>query len=238
MENNNGEISTTLIVISFIFFWPLGIILLLLKYSNKNTVQFQTYKNLNVAQSNVISTENRLNVLKNKKTSAKIGAIILFIVGALFFVATIDMIFFGDSLARSSSTRQTELGSKITGAVITALLFFFGVKKFIKSATLGNKIQKIEIYQNLILIREIYDVNELARYLNTSNNKVLDNVSYMIREGYLIGIRINKNIIEKIPDTVDPNQIFNVKCPSCGANNRFVKGKENKCGYCGTILNL
>lgn len=265
MENNNntnpfGSIPTSVIVLLCIFLWPIGILLLILKYSNKNTAQFQTYKNLNVAQNNFTNSTNT-NILKNKKTSARAGAIIAFVLGALFFVVMCEYLFFGgehlnernttsstntyknttiNTTPESNTTvhKQVNFTTMAVAGVLAALCFVIGVCKWIKSARIGNKIQRIEIYQNIILVRNIYDVDEIARYFNTSKIKVLDEVSDMLREGYINGIKINQNKIEKIPDYIDPNRIFNIKCPSCGANNKYIKGQENKCEYCGTILNL
>lgn len=248
-----------IIVILCIFVWPIGLILLILKYSSKNSIEAQTYKRLNITQNDIANTTN-LNILKGKKTSAMVGAIVAFVFGILFFIVAFDQILFGGNITKvmyereisSSSTsryqsQNVENSIDISkykflylaaGGTLAAVCFLIGISKWIKSFGIGNKIRKIEIYQNLILIREIFNVNDLAGYLKISKIKVLDNVSDMIREGYLCGIRIKQNKIERIPEYVDPNRVFNVKCPSCGANNKYTKGIENKCEYCGRILNL
>lgn len=264
---NIANFPTSIIVILCIFIWPIGLILLILKYSSKNSIEAQTYKRLNITQNDIANTTN-LNMLKGKKTSAMIGAIVAFVFGVLFFIVAFDQILFGGNITKSmyerdissSSTNKyqrqnvgnsTDIAENkekeiekykflylAVGGTLAAVCFLIGISKWIKSFGIGNKIRKIEIYQNLILIREIFNVNDLADYLKISKIKVLDNVSDMIREGYLCGIRIKQNKIERIPEYVDPNRVFNVICPSCGANNKYTKGIENKCEYCGRILNL
>ena len=263
----SSSIPTGLIVVLCIVFWPIGLLLLVFKFSNKNSVEAQTYKRLNITQNEIENTTN-LNMLRGRKTSAIVGAIVAFVFGVLFFIVAFDQILFGgnitkmayehetSSISTSKSQMQKNESSTDAGAVkeeildtykyvflaagglLSVVCFLIGISKWIKAFRIGNRIQKIEIYQNLILIREIYNVNELSSYLRTSKNKILDNVATMIREGYLCGIRIKKNEIEKIPEYVDPNRVFNVICPSCGANNKYTKGIENKCEYCGTVLNL
>ena len=262
-----ASIPTAVIVVLCILVWPIGLILLVLKFSSKNSIEAQTYKRLNVTQNDIANTTN-LNILRGRKTSAIVGAVIAFIFGVLFFIVAFDQILFGGNITKAiyereysnvtTSKNQIQYSENETnteekmkneveqykylyltvGGALAAVFFLLGISKWIKAFAIGNKIQKIEIYQNLILIREIFSVNELSSYLRTSPKKVLDNTADMIREGYLCGIRIKQDQIERIPEYIDPNRIVNVKCPHCGANNKYTKGKENKCEYCGTVLDL
>ncbi|MBR2289276.1 MAG: hypothetical protein IJ867_01305 [Clostridia bacterium] len=114
------------------------------------------------------------------------------------------------------------------GILIPLCIGYFKTNRFIK---------KVEKYQNLILIREIYDTQKLSDYLSCSRAEVLEFVSFMIKEGYLNLAMENDNLV-KTKEYVDPEGVFSVICQICGANNKYIQGKVNKCEYCGTVLKL
>lgn len=213
MENNNSfnNIPVWLIVLLFIFFWPLGIILLILKLSNKNVDKIET--------------------LKNKKIMNVVVASIAFFLGLVFILIAVV----GIGEIANGYSDSGSIGALVMLIIFISVCVVLGVWRCKKAVTINNTIKKINMYQTLIIVRELYDLNEIASNMKISKSEVLEDISNYIREGYLYGIRIKQNKIEKI---VDPNKIFNVNCPSCGANNKCIQGKENKCVYCGTILNF
>ena len=214
-----------LVVIAFIFAWPVGLVLVILKYASKEDSKYEKVNN-GVSKPTIINTNKsaKLDKLKKKKSIFKVLTIIQFVIAIVFFCALISDI--------------AEEDDNIEGGIMVNV-FTFGILTplCITYFKTNSLVKKIETYQNLILIRDIYDTKKLASYLGTSRMQVLDFVSYMIREGYLDLDIENENIV-KPKEYVDPAQIFSIVCQSCGATNKFIKGKNNKCEYCGNVLNL
>lgn len=219
------DIPGWIIFFACIFAWPFGLILLVLKYYSKTTV---TYRKENES-AKIINENNscfrKLNKLKGKRKTFKILAIIAFIFSSVFFVALI-------------SDFVTNNLENISGGIIVNVFDFIVLFPiFITYFKTNNLVKKIESYQNLIIIRDIYDTNKLATYFNCSRTEVLDFITYMIREGYL-ELDIENDKLIKPKEYVDPAQVFSIICQTCGATNKYIKGKNNKCEYCGNVLNL
>ena len=213
------------IVLAFIFAWPIGLVLIILKYASKEDSKYEKINN-NSSRPAIIENKQskKLDQLKKKKSTLKGLTIVQFIIALTFFCALIVDIAQGDD--------------NIEGGIIVNV-FTFGILTplcigYFKTNSL---VKKIVTYQNLILIRDIYDTKKLATYLGTSRMEVLDFVTYMIREGYL-ELDIEDDNIVKPKEYIDPAEVFSIVCQSCGANNKFIKGKNNKCEYCGNVLNL
>ena len=220
------KIPTWAIVLAFIFMWPVGIVLLVLKYSGKDDANYEkVLTNANRNGVSMIKKENtKLEKLKKKRKRFKVYTIIQVIIAIVFFFSFIVDI--------------AEEDDNLEGAILVNVIAF-GILvpcciTYFKTNTL---IKKIETYQNLILIRDMYDTQKLAQYLNCPRNEVLDFVTYMIREGYL-ELEIKNDNLAKPKEYIDPAQMFSIVCQNCGATNKYIKGKNNKCEYCGSILNL
>ena len=168
------KIPTWGIVLAFIFMWPVGIVLLVLKYAGKEDANYE--KVLTNANRNGVSMIRKENTkhdkLKKKRKRFKIYTIIQVIIAIVFFCALISSI--------------VEEDENLEGGILINVIAF-GIlvpccMTYFKTKTL---VTKIETYQNLILIRDMYDTKKLAQYLNCTQNEVLDFITYMIREGYL-----------------------------------------------------
>lgn len=214
------------IFFAFLFAWPIGLMLLILKYSSKSSSNLEDVsKKINGATIIGERTNNKLNKLKTKRKIFKVLSIIELVIATVFFIA----------LMTDLATNNME---NIEGGIMVNVFDFAVLLPLcITYFKTNNLIKKIESYQNLILIRDIYDTQKLAIYLNVSRAEVLDFISYMIREGYLDLDMENDNIVQP-KEYVDPAQVFSIVCQSCGASNKYIKGKNNKCEYCGNVLNL
>lgn len=219
------NIPTWIIVLSFIFAWPIGLVLVILKVVAKEDSKFEE-ANSKVSNTTIINNKfNKLDKIKAKKSKFKVLTIIQFIIALVFFFAMISDLATGNM-------------ENIEGAIIINVLTFGILTPLcITYFKTNSLVKKIETYQNLILIRDIYDTNKLATYLGTSRMQVLDFVTYMIREGYLELDIKNDNLV-KPKEYIDPAQVFSIICQNCGATNKYIKGKNNKCEYCGSVLNL
>lgn len=80
----------------------------------------------------------------------------------------------------------------------------------------------------LIINEKIYDVNEIAQLINSTNTKAHSSVLALIKKGYLSGYKLINNTI-----TINENkrQVLLYKCPNCGAQ---LEENNNKryCPYC------
>lgn len=214
--NNNSlnDIPVWVIILIFVFFWPIGLVLLILKFTNNNIEPIEK--------------------LKSRKISNIIITSIMFVIGIIFSLVALV----GVSEILNGSTGTDTIGALVFLVILIAIFVILGVWRCKKAIEISNMIRKIYKYQNLIIDREIYDLDEIASNMNILKTEILNDVAKYIRDGYLSGIRVKQNIIEKIPEYISPDRIHNIICSSCGANNKCIQGKVNKCGYCGTILNV
>ena len=216
-----------IIVLAFIFMWPVGLVLIILKYASKEDGNYaRVLTNANNKGISMIQqpTRTKLQKLKKKRKAFKVFMIIQLIIAIVFFCSLISDIIEEDDNIEG-------------GIIINVIAFGILVPCCITFFKTNSLIKKIETYQNLILIRDMYDTQKLSDYLGCGRNEVLDFITYMIREGYLELEIKNDNLI-KPKEYIDPAQVFSMICQNCGANNQYVKGKHNKCEYCGSVLNL
>ena len=86
--------------------------------------------------------------------------------------------------------------------------------KFLKILTDSSKSSKIISYKML------------DGYINEENEVVLiDN--YSNTPSYIGNVTTN---------ATPQRQVLTVKCRNCGATNKFITGKENRCEYCDSLL--
>ena len=224
--NKFRNIPLWVIIITIIFMWPIGIVLLILKYASKEEKKYEEVRN-NVTNNIKILREKNDKLEKIKSKSKKYFKLSVFqiVLAIICFVSMVSDLIEGDT--------DNLDGALIINVIVIGILVVF----CLKYKRLKNLSNKIETYQNLILIRDMYDVKRISTYLSCSTSEVLDFVSYMIREGYLDLDIKNENIVQP-EEYIDPAKVFSIVCDNCGALNKYVKGKENKCEYCGTILNF
>ena len=166
----------------------------------------------------------KISKLKRKISVFKTLTIIQGVITILFFGALItDLVTQADNIEGSIYVNILTIG-----ILIPLCITYFKSKKMLK---------KIETYQDLVMIRNMYDVQKISNHLGISKMKALDSISYMIKEGYL-NLEIHDDKIFKPKEHIDPEKIFSVICQSCGATNRYIKDKNNKCEYCGNVLNI
>lgn len=223
--NHFKNIPGFVIFLAFVFAWPIGFVLLILKYTSKSSDTYEKVgRSAKIINENA-SNFNKLNKKKSKKRTLKIVTIILLVITLIFFATLISDIATGNF-------------ENIEGGIIVNVLSFgIFIPICINYLKTDKLIKKIESYQNLILIRDIYDTQKLSTYLNEPKEKILDFIVYMIREGYLELDIENDNIV-KPKEYVDPASVFSIVCECCGASNKYIKGKNNKCEYCGNVLKL
>ena len=161
MENFKN-IPTWVIILTFIFAWPIGMVLMVLKYMNNNQ---QIYTNV-IRNVNIIEKKNiKLDKNKRRRTIFKVLSIIQLVIAIIFFFFFITDIVIGD-------TENIE-----GGIIVNIIAFVILLPLCISYLRINSFIKKIEMYQELILIRDIYDTNKLAKYLGCSRSKVLNFVS-------------------------------------------------------------
>ncbi len=230
------NIPNWVIVLILIIAPPIGSILIVLKVIDKsgdeacrklfNSANFERMFDSVYTVSNKVSHKaDKLKKMKRKKSILKVFFIIQFVFSLFCFVGLVSDIV-------SDNTDNLE-GAFLVNAVTLGILVPLSISFF----KLSNLITKIETYQNLILIRDIYDTKKIAEYLGCSRLEVLDFTSYMIREGFLDLDLENDNLVRP-KEYIDPAKVFSITCQNCGAKNKYVKDKENRCEYCNSILSL
>ena len=168
-QNKTFDIPTYIIVLSFIFCWPAGIVLLILKSRKK------------------IEAESKISRLQRKQQRYQNIAIIFLII-TLFLVSI--FIFDEDVVDVSENFGYIFGCSAIFG--IPAYVFYQ------KSKNLKIKIDELMTYDDLVMIRNITSIKKLSEKLNVSEEKVLKFVSEMIRQNQLDAyIKDEKEIILK-----------------------------------------
>lgn len=169
-EKSKWYLSTGVIVLVFIFCWPIAVVLLIIK----NVVGFK------------IEKKSKIAILQKKQKNYQTVAIV-FLVLTLVFVSI--FLFDGeiDFLER--------LGDSI---IFLALFGIPSYVYFNKAKSLKRTINNMMIYNDLVVIRNITSIKKLSEKLNISQEQVLRFVSEMIRQNQLDAyIKDEKEIILK-----------------------------------------
>ncbi|WP_026478758.1 hypothetical protein [Alkaliphilus transvaalensis] len=123
-------------------------------------------------------------------------------------------------------------------ALIPGLYLFFA----------GNKLSsRNKLYREYIRLIDDVGVNSIKNIGNTVNKtteNVKDDLRSMINLGFLWnhfidddhGLIVNKNAIKRNSEEAVTIERINVKCDSCGATSKIIKGIATECQYCHTIL--
>jgi len=194
------------IVLAFIIFWPIGFILL----------YFRFFVNGGILRANA-------NLFW--------GLAILF-----YLIVCVGLI---------AITNET--GEELKTS-ITMIIFFLagGIGFTIPALKITRKYKYYKNYVDYIVARRKVSIEELAQKLGETIETVTQNVSKIIQykmiEGYIneeneIVLFSSGNIETPIINTMpEKKQILIVKCKNCGASNKFIVGKDNRCEYCDSLL--
>lgn len=137
--------------------------------------------------------------------------------------------------------------SKDLGVNIFVDILFFGGAIAVTVYAFKN-LMKYKCYKKYIEkigARKKVSIDELAQQIGDTTEEVIANVSNAIKYKMLNGyINEKEEIIIKSSNMQDnvniykeeKEEIVTVQCKNCGANNKFVVGKENRCEFCNSIL--
>lgn len=117
----------------------------------------------------------------------------------------------------------------ISGIVIIFLFSIYGIPiVWLRNIEKKKKFRMGEF----ILEHESTPLSMLAGSVGVSESVALDNVRWLLTNGYLPGYIIDGNTVT-LSKLVDPNmQEHTAICPNCGASFTYV-GKIGQCPYCG-----
>ncbi len=139
------------------------------------------------------------------------------------------------------------LGVWASGIIFIPLgLEFVGILTGIVCATIGGTFfekhnAKQREYFSMIDNHRILSIDQIASSLSVSYEQARKDINKMIEKGFFGNAHIDnvtRSIVLPISG-VDINTevtTINKTCPSCGATNNVSSLGENKCEYCGTIL--
>ena len=201
--------SWLIILLALIFFWPLGLVLLFIRIQD---------------------TRGNLKSLSNIFWTL---AIICYFITFLGITQTV-----GNKYNDSASI------SALTFFCIASIGFTIPAIKFHK------KYKYYKNYADYIKLRRRVSIDEIAKKMGETTEKVTQNIakiiSYKMLDGYineenevvLIDNYSNTpSYIGNVTTNATPQrQVLTVKCRNCGATNKFITGKENRCEYCDSLL--
>lgn len=206
MEKNKfGDIPVYVIILAIIFCWPIGIFLLIMK-----------------CRSIKVEKESKISILQKKQRKYQNIAIFLLVLTLIFVTVSIF-----DEGALDMAER---IGDS------TLFLVLFGIPSYVfynKAKNVKKTIDKLLIYNDFVVIRNITSIKKLSEKLNVSEEQVLRFVSEMIRQNQIDAyIKDDKEIIL----TNVNRKTQSVRCTNCGAENMYIENRENICEYCGSLL--
>ncbi len=108
----------------------------------------------------------------------------------------------------------------------------------------NKKYKYYEKYVEILKIRKRIDLSELSRKMGITEEQVIDDIAklnkYKMSNTYINEdneiIIVSNNYVDNTAFKEPKKQITIVKCKNCGATNKCIEGKENRCEYCGTII--
>lgn len=133
-------------------------------------------------------------------------------------------------------------GDSISATFIFFVLVILGCVGFL-IWKLYEKITYTKYIEQIIIHNE-RDINSIAKRLNVSVEKVIDDVSYLAIRGYIarcfVDKKRNKIIINGKKSSVSENANLikpaKIRCEGCGAINSFDYDVKHICKYCGRAL--
>ncbi|WP_041139612.1 Rpo12/RPC10 RNA polymerase subunit family protein [Beduini massiliensis] len=204
------------ITCALIFFWPIGIYLLIRRFNNDKAATFQHSKGL------------------------KITSYILMGFGALAMVMTLS----GQMTGKDSAGVEHQIvgAQMIPYLLISAMFLLGGIILFNKMRKIDKNSVKYKRYINLVVNNQLSEISKIASALSLSSSQVTHDLQSMIDNGYLANAYIDRSrnqiILTQKPvnQGIDTAALETYVCSSCGAKNEIYAGSPKVCEYCGTVL--
>ncbi len=209
--------SWTAIVLAFIFFFPLGIYLLIKRISigsqPVNTVVIHERYSDGVP----------VQPVKDGKIM-KIWAIVCCVLTVIYLI----MLFI-----------EPERGPYLTAAVFFGVI---GAVLMVISVKLQKKSDKIKKY-SAVISSGISSLESIAEAMGNSYGETYRDLEDMIRSNILRGAYIDEKRKKLVTSNQSGERIeeggktVTVKCPFCGAACE-IRGTKGECGYCGSVVKV
>lgn len=205
-DSKKFNISWTVVILTLIFVWPIGLVLLFLKLTNN---------------------DGNNTKLKSSANKFWILAIVCYFLILAFF-----------------SILSDSTGSELITDLILLILAIVGAVIFTRKAIkLSKEYKYLKKYIEYIVAKRNISIEELAKSLGEPVEVVTKNVLKIINlkmiDGYIN--EFNEIVLNSYAQTNNMNnpreKVSTVKCKNCGATNKFIVGRENRCEYCDSILN-
>lgn len=208
-KSKKGIIYWILVVIMFIVFWPIGCILLYIGLKEK-------YGKL--------------------KTNG-ITLILVAIFGYIMTLAGISITF--EDLSKDLAINLFLDAMFLSGAIISTIFATKALKKYSQCKRTVEQIGarlKISI-DNLS--------QETGKTIDATRRDIYEAIKYKMIDGYINEkdeLIVNFNSVYDVDDNYifdsiqNEREVTSIQCKNCGANNKFVEGEENRCEFCGSLL--
>ncbi len=204
------------ITFALIFFWPIGIYLLIRRFNNDKSATFQHSKGL------------------------KITSYILMGFGAIAVAMTLT----GQMTTKDDLGIEHQIvgAQMIPYLLISAMFLLGGIVLFNKMRKIDKNSIKYKRYINLVVNNQLSEISKIASALSLSSSQVTVDLQNMIDNGYLANAYIdhsrNQIILTQRPagQKTETSVMETYVCPSCGAKNEIYAGSPKVCEYCGTVL--
>lgn len=207
--------STGWIIFWFIFCWPFGIVLLVLRMTG--------YYNTDSSYQPKIEYKDSGISMPGERYSSR--TTIFLVLGILFCIAGV---FAATDVGGGSAA--SGMPSLVAGII---LLYFYSKRKKI-----FNQYDK---YLEYLINYPVTTISDLADGVGESEAAVRSAVSDMIQKKLLFAEIVNGDtIVVKGFETPKEAQKAKVRrvvqCPGCGARIEIIEGQSNRCDYCDTAL--
>lgn len=214
----DDKISWGLIMVAILVFWPVGLYLLLRKTRSSRKATL---------------AENNFMLLK--KASYVVVAVTLYSIirttMTMFSVATITDV----PMMRMVLGGLEELFTR-------SLFLIGGLILWRYSNKMLKKAKGLKQYITVIVNQEIYYISQIARTMNITEKKVIEDLKYMIANHYFENAYIDqverKIVLQPLKKDTQAQQRVkkhSILCSGCGAMNTVVE-ESQACEYCGTIV--
>ena len=192
------------ITLAFIMFWPLGFVLLYLRFFYNG------------------------GILRARANLYRGLAIFCYFCAMCILIAL---------------TEATEENFQST-LIIMVIFLVAGIVATIPTCKEIKKYKYYKKYADYMIVKRNVTIEELAQKMGRNIETVTEDVAkvfeYKMMRGYInedneiITVRKDENQSNYI--IPEKKQVVTLKCKNCGATNRFVEGKENRCEYCDSLL--
>lgn len=173
------------------------------------------------------------SVMKNGKLKTK-GITLIIVAVCCYSIA----------LVGSASTVDDPTNDLMVGIVMIIMFLIGGIVSTVFAVKSLKKYNQYKKYVEKIGARVKVPINEIAQQMGetieTTMKNIYEIIKYKMLDAYInedneIVIKTNVeydsfNVIEA------KKEIITVQCKNCGATNKFIVGKENRCEFCDTVL--